>query len=260
MAQYRGTFSLTQNSPTVTVTAGDSLLTSDVNPSDILLVDNFAYVIQSVDSATQITLTVNYTRSTNSFTGAIHRDFTTFGVPLLVPGDIQTAAVFNRAMTLIVNAISGGGGGGFDAVSVTFDPSTSDLTSVNVQSAIVEAFNTLSDADGISFDPSGNSLSSTDVQAAIVEVLGAIVTAATGISFDSSGNDLTATDVQAAIAEVNGKFGARLLASNNLSDVGDAATARTNLGIDLTDNRHRAITISNSGPSGGADGDVWLQY
>jgi hypothetical protein len=41
--------------------------------------------------------------------------------------------------------------------------------------------------------------------------------------------------------------------ANNLSDVNNAAAARTNIGIPN-------ITVSTANPSGGANGDLWFQY
>lgn len=50
---------------------------------------------------------------------------------------------------------------------------------------------------------------------------------------------------------------AALLAANNLSDLGTVATARTNLGLGTAAVKN--ITVSASTPSGGSDGDLWFQ-
>jgi hypothetical protein len=49
-----------------------------------------------------------------------------------------------------------------------------------------------------------------------------------------------------------------LTKANNLSGLASASTARTNLGLGTMATRN--VTVSSSAPSGGADGDLWLQY
>jgi len=63
-----------------------------------------------------------------------------------------------------------------------------------------------------------------------------------------------------------------LQASNNLSDIGAAATARANLDLEVgTDvqafisatagtNANGTRTVSTSDPSGGSNGDIWYKY
>ena len=63
-----------------------------------------------------------------------------------------------------------------------------------------------------------------------------------------------------------------LQASNNLNDVGAAATSRTNLGVAIGSdvqafisatagtNANGTRTVSTSDPSGGSNGDIWYKY
>jgi hypothetical protein len=60
--------------------------------------------------------------------------------------------------------------------------------------------------------------------------------------------------------------------ANNLSDLADASTSRTNLGVAIGSNVQAFIsatagtnangtrTVSTSAPSGGSNGDIWYQY
>jgi hypothetical protein len=60
--------------------------------------------------------------------------------------------------------------------------------------------------------------------------------------------------------------------STNLSDVANAGTSRTNLGVEIGSdvqafisatagtNANGTRTVSTSGPSGGSDGDIWYKY
>lgn len=49
-----------------------------------------------------------------------------------------------------------------------------------------------------------------------------------------------------------------LQTSNNLSDVPNKGTARSNLG--LSNGATTTVTVSTSGPSGGSSGDLWIVY
>jgi hypothetical protein len=60
--------------------------------------------------------------------------------------------------------------------------------------------------------------------------------------------------------------------ANNLSDVANAGTSRTNLGVAIGSdvqafisatagtNANGARTVSSSSPSGGSNGDIWYKY
>ena len=60
--------------------------------------------------------------------------------------------------------------------------------------------------------------------------------------------------------------------ADNLNDVADASTSRTNLGVaigsdvqgffsaDAGTNDNGTRTVSTSAPSGGSDGDIWYKY
>lgn len=94
--------------------------------------DSAYYLVTSVNlgaSPPQITLNAPFGGATVGTTpGAAYtivRDFTpAYNLPLMYPGDVETATIFSRAMAILDNVISGGngggGGGGGGDVSVDF--------------------------------------------------------------------------------------------------------------------------------------------
>lgn len=113
MTQYTtGTVTVTKNS--TTVTGSGTLWSANISVSDIFITTandhTSPYVVGSVDSDTQITLTGNYLGETASAEPyVLHRDFTSpENIPLLNQNDLQTAAIFTRAMNVIQSLISTG--------------------------------------------------------------------------------------------------------------------------------------------------------
>ena len=118
MSQYStGTASVTNGSATVTgsgtlwlanVTAGDSFTVAG---------DGVMYDVASVDSDTQVTLSVPYAGTTAS--GVVYAIGTSFTVPDNFPemsqGDIETATIFTRAMRKIQGKFSSILAGGANA-------------------------------------------------------------------------------------------------------------------------------------------------
>ncbi len=104
MSQYStGLSSVTNNSPTVTGT--NTLWLANVTAGDSFTVagDGVVYDVASVDSDTQVTLSVNYAGVTAS--GAVYtiaRDFTSpDNFPELTTGDIETPTIITRALRKI---------------------------------------------------------------------------------------------------------------------------------------------------------------
>ena len=110
MSQYKtGTATVTNNSPTVTgsgtlwlanVTAGDSFTVAG---------DGVMYDVASVDSDTQVTLSMAYAGVTASgVVYTIARDFTSpDDFPELTTGDIETPTIITRALRKIQSKFSG---------------------------------------------------------------------------------------------------------------------------------------------------------
>ena len=110
MSQYStGLSSVTNGSATVTGT--NTLWLANVTAGDSFTVagDGVMYDVASVDSDTQITLSVNYAGTTAS--GAVYAIGTGFTVPDSFPemsqGDIETATIFTRAMRKIQSRFTG---------------------------------------------------------------------------------------------------------------------------------------------------------
>ena len=118
MSQYStGTATVTNGSATVTGT--NTLWLANVTAGDSFTVagDGVMYDVASVDSDTQITLSVNYAGVTAA--GAVYAIGTGFTVPDSFPemsqGDIETATIFTRGMRKIQGKFSSILAGGSDA-------------------------------------------------------------------------------------------------------------------------------------------------
>lgn len=105
-----GTVSLTNGSPIV---VGSGVDWSLVNTSSIIIVSGVPYAIQAVDAENdELTLSADWAGTTASGVSyVIVRDFTTnHSLPMLNPGDLEAAAIFSRAMTLIDKLLATIGG------------------------------------------------------------------------------------------------------------------------------------------------------
>lgn len=67
----------------------------------------------------------------------------------------------------------------------------------------------------------------------------------------------TAAIAQTKIANLTADLNARLASANDLSDVANVATARTNLGVPAATG-FAAITVGTAPPSSPAVGDIWV--
>lgn len=123
MSQYKiGTASVTNGSQVVTGTGTSWLAEITAGDEFTLPGSGIWYTVGSIDSDNQITLNAAYTGATaadQSYT--IVRDFTDSGIPYPEPGDIDTAAIFKRAMFLLQTLLDAGGAGG-DMLASVYDP------------------------------------------------------------------------------------------------------------------------------------------
>lgn len=111
MSQYKtGTSSVVQDSAVVSGVGTAWLANVSAGDSFVMAGTGVVYDIASVDSDTQLTLTVPYKGADRSGAYAVQRDFTADGIPEMASGDIETAAIFTRAMRKIqsrLNLITG---------------------------------------------------------------------------------------------------------------------------------------------------------
>ncbi|MFT6553006.1 MAG: hypothetical protein ACJAZ5_000160 [Alloalcanivorax venustensis] len=102
MSQYRtGTASAVQDSAVVSGVGTAWLANVSAGDGFVMAGTGVVYDIASVDSDTQITLTVPYQGADRSGAYAIQRDFTADGIPEMASGDIETPTIFTRAMRKI---------------------------------------------------------------------------------------------------------------------------------------------------------------
>ena len=121
MAQYRsGLVAVTHGSAVITGTGTAWLLNAQPGNSFVVKGIPSVYDIASVDSDTQLTLTAPWQGADLSGVQyAIQRDFTSDGIPEMAQGDIETAAIFTRAMRRIqsllgqIAGVAGSGAGIF---------------------------------------------------------------------------------------------------------------------------------------------------
>lgn len=99
MAQYKaGTATVVNGSAAVSGTGTQWLANVQSGDSFVMAGVNLVYDVASVDSDTQLTLTAPYGGTGKTGAYAVQRDFTSDGIPEMAQGDIETAAIFTRAM------------------------------------------------------------------------------------------------------------------------------------------------------------------
>lgn len=119
-------------------------------------------------------------------------------IALSFPAETLIEMRLNKAALAEYNSGVGG-----TAAGITYDNSTSGLTSANVQDAIDEVVTDIPrDAADISYDNTTSLLTATDVQAAIDEIAASSGGSAASVTYDNATSGLVATNVQAAIDEV----------------------------------------------------------
>ncbi len=122
MAQYKaGTATAVNGSPVVSGSGTQWLANVQVGDSFVMAGVSLVYDVASVDSDTQITLTAPYGGTGKSGAYAVQRDFTSDGIPEMAQGDIETAAIFTRAMRKLQGLL--GQLGGVAGTGATIYPS-----------------------------------------------------------------------------------------------------------------------------------------
>ncbi len=146
MAQIRsGLVDVENGSVTVTAVGADW---TEVTAGDIFVVksNNVPYFVATITEVAEdeweLTLSAPYAQATaTSQQYAIANSFTEYmGIPLIAPGDIETATIFTRAMTIIdaeLADLAAGGGGGSGTISIVSQ--TDDGVTVSISSDLIDA-------------------------------------------------------------------------------------------------------------------------
>ena len=122
MAQYKtGTATVVNGSAVVSGTGTQWLANVQPGDSFVMAGVSLVYDVSSVDSDTQLTLTAPYGGTGKTGAYAVQRDFTSDGIPEMAQGDIETAAIFTRAMRKLQGLL--GQLGGVAGTGATIYPS-----------------------------------------------------------------------------------------------------------------------------------------
>lgn len=130
MGQYKiGTVTTTNGSTVVTGDGTSWLANVSVGNGFVVSGLPLIYDVASVDSDTQITLLTPWSGETGSGKAyAIHRDFTSGGIPELSQGDIETATILTRVVRRIQTLIGAGGDSGGDVTWAEYNDGNDPLT------------------------------------------------------------------------------------------------------------------------------------
>lgn len=122
MAQYKtGTATVVNGSAAVSGSGTQWLANVQAGDSFVMAGVSLVYDVASVDSDTQLTLTAPYGGTGKTGAYAVQRDFTSDGIPEMAQGDIETAAIFTRAMRKLQGLL--GQLGGVAGTGATIYPS-----------------------------------------------------------------------------------------------------------------------------------------
>jgi hypothetical protein len=122
MAQYKaGTATVVNGSPVVSGSGTQWLANVQAGDSFVMAGVSLVYDVSTVDSDTQLTLTAPYGGTGKTGAYAVQRDFTSDGIPEMAQGDIETAAIFTRAMRKLQGLL--GQLGGVAGTGATIYPS-----------------------------------------------------------------------------------------------------------------------------------------
>lgn len=159
----------------------------------------------------------------------------------------------------------GGGGGGGANLDYTASPSNGIVTSDTGADATIPAGSTVNaslmlPADKTKLDgiETGATANSTDAQLRNRSTH-------TGTQLANTISDFASTVLATVLTGLNTATNAVITSADNvLSALGKLQAQITSLGTSkentLNSDQKRKVTISSSAPTGGSDGDIWLQY